>query len=236
MSIQRLFFALLLFILSGLPVFAQSNWHRVNLNWDVSCNVDRGSIERRGADYTFRTSANHCTGGIFAQRAEIFSSTISVNRAVTYLFETTVAMTTQSTEPFVLFQIHDGRNGCAPPLSVRWKSDNTLGFDSDYTRDQGMDGCVENRALRDQRYTGARLQRNGTPHKLQVLLTFDGNGNFDVVVYMDGAGVLQGRYEPSSNPGFVSSSRFYMKHGVYSQRVWSYEMTSTGMRVLEARN
>ncbi len=215
---------------------AQSNWRPVNLGWGVSCGADRGSITRSRKVRVFRTSANHCSGGIFNQRAEINTDNISINREITYLFETTVSFTSESNEPFVIFQIHDGRNGCSPPLSVRWQSNNTLSFDSDYTRDQGMDGCVQNREMRNARYSGPRLQRNGTPYQFRALLDFDGNGNFDVTIFIDGAAAISGHYQPSIDPGFVASSRFYMKHGVYSHFVWPYELRSEGMRVLRARN
>lgn len=98
-----------------------------------------------------------------------------------------------------------------------------------------MAGCVENLALMNARYTGPKLRRDGAPHKLQVMLRFGGTGDVDVQVYVDGAGVLGGRYQPSSDPRFVSSRRFYLKHGVYSRNAWPYEMVSQEMRVLEAR-
>jgi hypothetical protein len=33
----------------------------------------------------------------------------------------------------------------------------------------------------------------------------------------------------------MRSQRFYFKHGVYSRRVWPYELVSSGMRMLQAR-
>ncbi|SEI18801.1 hypothetical protein SAMN05216228_104240 [Rhizobium tibeticum] len=48
-------------------------------------------------------------------------------------------------------------------------------------------------------------------------------------VQINGSGVLSGRYQPSSDPQFVTSKRFYMKHGVYS---FDYEIRSVGMQVL----
>lgn len=218
-----------------LPATAQESWRVARLGWDVSCGVDRGSLERQRDRYVFRTSSNRCTGGIFAQRSEISSDHLSVNRPATYLFETTLQMTTSSGEPFVVFQIHDGRNGCAPPMSVRWQSNDTLSFDSDYTMDRGMDGCVENTGLRNARYTGPRLRRDGSPHLFRARVAFDGQGGFDIAISVDGSTALSGRYSPPDDARFMRSQRFYFKHGVYSQRVWPYELVSSGMRMLQAR-
>lgn len=206
------------------------------LSWKTSCGADRGSITRSGSTYTFRTSKNHCTGGIFNQRAELTSSDISVRRQVTYVFSSEVAMTTQSNEPFIIFQIHDGRFGCSPPMSLRWQGNGTLSFDSDYTKGKGMAGCVENRSLRNARYHGSALRRDGTAYQLQVKLAFDGEGSFDVEAAVNGDRVLSGTYSPPNDPQFLRSKRFYMKHGVYSKNRWDYELRSRGVRVVQARN
>lgn len=120
-------------------------------------------------------------------------------------------------------------------MSLRWKKDNTLAFDSDYTRNQGMAGCVENPSLRNATYTGPILRRDGTPYNLKVLLEFDGKGAFNVSVSIDSTSVLSGRYSPSSDSSLVASRRFYIKHGVYSQNIWTYEMRSKHVRVLRLR-
>lgn len=215
---------------------AQTNWRSVNMGWETSCEPDRGSISRSRKVITFRTSSNNCVGGIFNQRAELHSKFISVNRRITYMFESTISMQTDSREGFIFFQVHDGRNGCSPPMSLRWRENNTLSFDSNYTRDQGMDGCVVNHELQNARFSGPRLRRDGTPFNFRAILEFDGDGNFDITVFIDGVQVLGGHYQPSDDPSFVASPRFYMKHGVYSQFVWPYEMRSEGIRVLRARN
>lgn len=205
------------------------------ISWETSCGVDRGSIERKSGTYTFRTSTNHCTGGIFTQRAEINTGDISIRKAGIYVFETTIAMTSSSNEDFVFFQIHDGRDGCSPPLSLRWRGNGRLSFDSDYTRGQGMAGCVENRTMRDARYSGPALRRDGTSYQVQVQLAFDGAGGFDVTVLIDGATAISGPYRPSSDAAFVPARRFFMKHGVYSRNMFDYVMTSSGMRAFQAR-
>lgn len=221
--------ALMLFSLLFLPEQSQA------ASWRTSCAVDRGSIVKNGSTYVFKTSKNHCTGGIFKQRAELTSSDISVRSKVNYVFSSTVAMKAKSTEPFILFQIHDGRFGCSPPMSLRWQANGSLSFDSDYTKGKGMAGCVENRGLRNAGYRGPSLKRNGTAYDLQVGLMFDGDGAFDVAVSIDGKKVLSGKYSPPDDPQFLRSKRFYMKHGVYSRNQWDYEFTSSSMRVSKAR-
>lgn len=111
---------------------------------------------------------------------------------------------------------------------------NTFRFGSDYTRDQGMNGCTEYRDLRNARHTGPQFRRDGTAYKFQALAKFDGAGAFDIQIFIDGRSVIAGQYRPSSNPEFVASNRFTLKHGLYSQHVWPYEMSSTGLRVLRA--
>ncbi|RWX36786.1 hypothetical protein EHI43_08870 [Rhizobium leguminosarum] len=205
---------------------------RVSLGWQTSCGVDPGAISHSGGAYTFHQSYNHCSGGIFKQRSELSSGNISVKSRVSYAFDTTVSMKTSQSNDFILFQVHDGRNGCSPPMSLRWTGGNSLRFDSDYTRGKGMAGCVENRGLRGAGYHGPSLRRDGTPYHLRVTLAFDGQGGFDVSVQINGSGVLSGRYQPSNDPQFLTSKRFYMKHGVYSQKPFDYEMRSVGMQVL----
>lgn len=85
--------------------------------WGISCSVDKGAIKRRANVWTFRTSANKCSGGSWKQRAEIRTEKISPNHKGAYLVRTTVAMTTRGREKFDIFQVHDGRSGCAQPLS-----------------------------------------------------------------------------------------------------------------------
>lgn len=117
-------------------------------------------------------------------------------------------------------------------MSLRWTGRNTLRFDSDYTRGKGMAGCFENWGLRNAIYDGQPLKRDGTTYDLAVTVAFDGKGSFDVTVRIDGAVALSGKYEPSSDSQLLTSKRFFMKHGVYSQDRFEYEMRSTGMWVL----
>jgi len=213
--------ATFLMLLLALPSYAAS--------WRTSCGVDIGSIKRSGSTYIFRTSKNHCTGGIFNQRAEITTPDISISSKRTYVFSTTLEMRSKSKEPFIVFQVQDGRYGCSPPLSVRWGSSGALSFDSDYTKGKGMAGCVENRGLRNARYRGPSLKRDGTPYKFQATVQFDGEGGFDVSITVNGKKSIGGKYSPPEDRQFVRAKRYYFKHGVYSRRVFEYELKSTGM-------
>jgi hypothetical protein len=235
MSLLRLLCLTLVALCSASPSAAQ-HWRAVNMNWRVSCAVDAGSLTQSRDTYVFRTSRNHCSGGIFRQRSELTTDTISVTQPMRYMFETTLQMITASNEPFIVFQVHDGRDGCAPPVSVRWQANGTLSFDSDYTMGRGMDGCVPNNALRSAAYTGARLRRDGTPHHFRALFRFDGQGGFDIVIEADSRRALSGNYAPASNARFVRSQQFFFKHGVYSQNTWPYELTSSRMTMLRARD
>jgi hypothetical protein len=140
-------------------------------------------------------------------------------------------MRSKSKEPFVVFQVHDGRDGCSPPLSVRWRLEGTLSFDSDYTKGKGMAGCYVNLGLRQAEYQGPPLQRDGTPYKFDATVEFDGNGGFDVSIAIDGKQSIAGKYAPSDNPDYVRSKRFYFKHGVYSRNVFDYELKSVRMKL-----
>lgn len=225
----------LFFCVSALFLLLLTTSATLAISWQTSCRVDSGSITRESGTYVFRTSKNHCTGGIFNQRAELNTGNISISRKVTYVFDTTISMKAAAREEFIVFQVHDGRMGCSPPMSLRWTGGNTLRFDSDYTRGKGMAGCVENRSLRGAQYRGPSLKRDGTAYRLQVKLTFDGNGGFGVDVLINGKSAISGTYQPSSDPSFVASKRFFMKHGVYSKNLFEYEMSSKGMRVSQGQ-
>ncbi|WP_158965526.1 hypothetical protein [Chachezhania sediminis] len=81
-----------------------------------------------------------------------------------------------------------------------------------------------------------RLPRDGSPHKLDVLIDFDGQGGgFDATVWLDGTVQLQGRYQPSARADAYPSKYFYFKHGVYSPQMFDYVLTSTGMTVKKVR-
>lgn len=201
-------------------------------SWSTSCSVEKGAITKRRGVYTFTTSKNLCSGGTYGQRAEITSKKISPNTKGAYLFETNVAMTSDSNEKFDIFQIHDGRDGCAPPLKVqvgktgriRLQSAVKLGPGEQCRPETRTDGSSEIRLLRD-----------GTEYQLRILIQFNGNGEFETTVWLNGEHVVNGYYERPTIPGAFMSENFYFKHGVYSKNMFEYEMTSRKLVVKKVK-
>ncbi len=200
--------------------------------WQTSCRVDAGAISKSGTLRTFRTSRNHCEGGIFRQRAEIASDAIRPDTKGAWLFETHIAMKSASDRQFTIFQIHDARQGCAPPLSMDVLPDGRLLLKSDIKTGPG-ESCIRG-ALSDQRSRG-RLRRDGSEQKLSVLVAFDGQGGFALTASLDGVAQLSGRYDPSRQPAEYRSKKFYFKHGAYSKDLFDYVMTSRDMTVRKVR-
>jgi hypothetical protein len=91
------------------------------------------------------------------------------------------------------------------------------------------ESCI--RGALNNKMSKARLRRDGTEQRLGVLVEFDGNGGFKATLMLDGAAQVSGYYDPSKQPREFQAKRFYFKHGVYSQRMFNYEMSSRGMRV-----
>lgn len=208
---------------------SENNWRPVSAGWKISCGVDRGSIVRKSStSYVFKNSSNKCVSrGTYNQRAELSGLYFSAQQSVSYQFSATVQMETPTSEKFTVFQVHDGRGSCAPPLKIHWNPNNTLSFYSAYSLDKGAHDCVENVALVKQRYTGPRLRRDGTAYKLQVIMNFDGDGGFSVDVYIDDKKSLSGNYTPPNDRRFFRSNRFFFKHGIYSKNQFPYQFTSS---------
>lgn len=221
--------------LDATAAHAEYTWKMASLRWSISCGVDKGSIRKQDDGYVMKTSKNYCPGGIFKQRSEVNTKDISIRRPAVYSVQSDISFTSDSRQDFIFLQIHDGRMGCSPPLSVRWKANGELRFDSDYTKGKGMKGCVENAALRNATYLGPILLRDGTIYSFKTVFQFDGKGRFEVEVFVDGKSAIKGRYDPPKDPEFVPSTRFFFKHGVYSENVWKYEMRSRNLRILEAK-
>lgn len=198
--------------------------------WSVSCGADKGAITRKGRTWTFRTSRNHCPGGIFKQRAEISTRKVQPNHAGSYLFESRIAMKTARRDRFSVFQIHDGRHGCAPPLMVNVMPSGQIELTSDVKTGPG-ESCIRGKlgTSRSRR----TILRDGTVHLLRVLITFDGRGGFAATVWVDGNMHVSGTFRPSDKPAAEAHRPkfFYFKHGVYTQHVFAYVMTSENMRV-----
>lgn len=227
---KHLFILVLAVVVSlAAPHQAQSN----PLNrWKISCGVDDNSIVRTGKTWVFRTSSNQCPGGIFKQRAEISSDRVPPTTRAAYMFTTYLTMRTQVAEKYDIFQMHDGRRGCAPPLKLTVKRDGRMELTSDLKTGPG-ESCE--RGWLDRRATPGRIRTDGTEQKLEVLVNFDGEGGFATTVWLDGVMQLNGRYTAPADPRYFASEFFYFKHGVYSQRSFPYEMTSRGMSVRRVR-
>jgi hypothetical protein len=222
-SIRAIFVLICVVMLCAEPAIANP------LNsWSVSCGADKGAIRKTGKAWTFKTSRNHCQGGIFSQRAEITSKPVAPSHNGAYLFESTISMRTGSNQKFGIFSVHDSRLGCAPPLAVNVQPDGRLHLTSDIKTGPG-ESCIRG-ALSD-RFSQGRLRRDGTPQKLSVLIEFNGAGGFKATVALDGKTQLSGWYDASRQPAEFQSRKFYFKHGVYSQHLFDYVMTSIDMTV-----
>lgn len=223
----------ILFIWLAAAVLAAPAAQAMPLNtWKVSCGADPGSISRKGKVWVFRTSSNHCPGGFWQQRAELSTQSVPPTIRGAYLFRSVVAMTSSSTQKFDIFQIHDGRMGCAPPLKVEVQSSGRLKLVSDIKTGPG-ESCI--RGVLNDAASRGRLPRDGSEHELRVLLQFDGTGAFDVTVWLDGKAEISGRYVQPTLPGAYRAQKFYFKHGVYSQYGFPYVMTSRDMSVRKVR-
>lgn len=199
--------------------------------WRLSCGADKGSVVKKRKTWTFKTSANYCSGGTFNQRAEIYTKDFPNNKAGAYLFSTTFRMTSLRNQQFSIFSVHDGRDGCAPPLQLFIDANSTMRIASDIKTGPG-ESCIYAPIGKQSR---ARIKRDGTAHELKVLVDFNGQGGFNTAVWLDGSLQIKGTYTPSSRPDTLLSKRFYFKHGVYSKNVFQYEMVSEGMRVKKVK-
>ena len=200
--------------------------------WKTSCSVDKGAITKTRDTYTFKTSTNRCTGGTFNQRAELVSEKVSPTTRGAYLFKTSLAMVSGSNEQFDIFQIHDGRDGCAPPLKVQVAPNGTIRLQSAIKLGPGENCRPEDRT------TGradVKLRRDGTRHDFRVLIQFDGNGGFSTNVWLDDKLTVQGNYKTPTIPSAYKSKYFFFKHGVYSKNMFDYQMVSIGMDVRKVK-
>ncbi|MDG1236508.1 MAG: heparin lyase I family protein [Amylibacter sp.] len=197
--------------------------------WKVSCSVDKGSIQKKGNTRIFKTSANHCPGGTFNQRAEILSKKVSRNHKGKYKFTSTIRMTNDKNEKFDIFQMHDGRNGCAPPLKVTVLSNGRFKLRADYKTGKG-ESCIRD-VFAQSKKTNVVFKRNGQSQQLEVSVDFLGKQRFSVQVFLDGKLAAQGDYTPPEGSRYITSKHFYFKHGVYSKRMFDYEMISQNMSV-----
>jgi len=203
-------------------------------SWRISCNADTGAVKRLGNIYTFTKSRNNCgkeTMWKWAQRSEIVSNGLSVKIKAKYLFSTKLSIKSKSNTKFTFFQIHDGRNACAPPLKIDWTINNSIKFVSDFkVKGKGAEHCVVNRSLQYVKpLNKIELKRDGTVYFIEVILAFDGIGNFDVSILIDGKMIMEGSYD--HNLRFQKPRRFTFKHGSYSSTMFDYHLKSEGLKL-----
>lgn len=224
--------ALIIVSLLFLPHQAEAN----PLNrWQISCAVDSGSISKKGRTWTFRTSDNKCPGGIFNQRAEIYTEKISPNHKGTYRFSSFISLRSNADDKFGIFQIHDGRMGCAPPLKIDVERSGHLVITGDYKiGSQPGENCVRD-ILQSSGRSATKIRRDGTEYKFDVVLDFNGKGGFKVYVYLNDTLQISGAYEPNPGQGYFGSKFFFFKHGNYSQYMFDYELVSRDLRVRKVR-
>ena len=199
--------------------------------WKISCGVDKGSITQNGSTRVFKTSSNKCRGGTFNQRAEIKSGDVKPTIKGAYRFSSYISMKSSSRQKFDIFQLHDGRDGCAPPLKVEVLSGGNLKLVSDVKTGPG-ESCI--RSTLNNKTSRGTIRRDGTEQKLDVLINFDGKGGFVATVSIDGRKQISGTYTPKENANY-RPKRYYFKHGVYSKNRFQYVMTSRNMKVRKVR-
>ena len=71
-----------------------------------------------------------------------------------------------------------------------------------------------------------QIKRNGTEYKLNILVDFDGKSGFDIQAFLDNKLEINGKYSPPSGSKYFKSKYYFFKHGVYSKRMFDYELTS----------
>ena len=198
-------------------------------DWRISCSVDKGSIVGNYPNYIFKTSKNNCKGGVYNQRAEItMEKALSLSTKAKYNFQTIFKIKDNSgsfyPEKFDIFQIHDSRDGCAPPLKVNVQSGGQLRLYADYKTGPG-EQCVKD-VIKSTGLGITQIKRDGTEYKLNILINFDGKAGFDVDVYLNDKLEVNGKYSPPTGSKYVASKYFYFKHGVYSKNIFDYVLES----------
>lgn len=238
---QKIHFVFLT-IFSLFCLFSPERAHSNPLNqWKVSCAVDKGSQTKSGNVLTFKTSKNRCKGGTFSQRSEIKSNHISPKHKGTYEFRSTIAFKSSAFEKFDIFQIHDSRSGCAPPLKLTVLKDASLTFISHYQTSDDKTAANKKKLKCDNvpslttKYSRQKLYKSGVAQDLIVRVAFNGDGGFKVSVFLDGKFQMEGAYTPSQAGDHYKSPHFYFKHGVYSKNMFDYTLTSADMKVVRVK-
>ena len=234
--VTRFFFCLSIFFLTSYNVYSKPLYFGAPnkiIDWKISCKkVDKGSIVRKKNNYIFKTSKNYCPEGDWKQRAELISVyALSTNTKAQYNFQSYFNMKSDywwpgydNHEKFDIFQIHDGRDGCAPPLKVNIQPDGKIKLRGDYKKGPG-EKCVYD-IIKSTGRGKTKIKRDGTEYKLNILLDFDGNGGFEVEVYINDEFEVSGEYRFEAGLGYIKSRYFAFKHGVYSRFKFPYVLDS----------
>ena len=201
-------------------------------NWIISCTVDKGSIVDNYPNYIFKTSKNKCSGDkTYKQRAEIVSKkALPPSTKVAYDFQSDFTFEGDTDQKFDIFQIHDGRDSCAPPLEVEVQKRGGIRLMADYRlkydyKEGDKEQC-ERDIIKSKVINDIKIQKNGKKNKLNVVLIFHGSSNFDVGVFVNDKFVISGRYAPPQGKGYYKSKYFYFKHGNYSRYKFDYTINS----------
>lgn len=207
--------------------------------WRISCigqdqiaptrGVDKGALTyvKSEASWVFTKSRNYCKGGFFSQRSELVTDKISPKSKKAYLFETDISFTSNTNNQFTIFQVHDSRDGCAPPASLNVMENGTLWIASDVKIGAG-EQCIRGRLGANSK---GKIARDGTVHNLRVFLDFNGSEGFAISVWLDGDLQISETYSPQNNS--YKSDKYYLKHGVYSLEIFDYKLISKNMKVAE---
>ena len=201
-------------------------------DWKISCTVDKGSIIDNYPNYFFKTSNNRCSGDkTYKQRAEIVSAkALPLSTKVAYDFQSDFTFEGDTDQKFDIFQMHDGRDSCAPPLKVEVLKKGDIRLIADYRLKydykQGDKEKCEKDIIKSKVINNIKIKKNGKQNKLNIVLIFHGNSNFDVGVFINDKFVISGRYAPPLGKGYYKSKYFYFKHGNYSRYKFDYTIKS----------
>lgn len=218
-------------------------------NWYISCDADDGAIKKKGNSFYFSESKNNCgkpSKHKWQQRSEIASGVVS-NFKGKISFKYTLSLISSSKEKFTFFQIHDGRESCAPPLKIDWTEMNSIRLESHYKIiGKGEEYCVPNWNMRNAKALyPIVLRRDGTKYDVELLLDFDGEGNFTVEIFVDDELALVSAYQRDAtfasvkteggltviNPVFEKFDKLYFKQGSYSFRFFNYDLNFENMKI-----
>ena len=115
---------------------------------------------------------------------------------------------------------------------------------------KGEEYCVPNWNMRNAKALyPIVLRRDGTKYDVELLLDFDGEGNFTVEIFVDDELALVSAYQRDAtfasvkteggltviNPVFEKSKKFYFKQGNYSLRFFNYDLNFENMKIEKVR-